>query len=183
MDVGELFALAIESHILGQCRKFWGTTTGGLDDFIGQLDQQTRDQLAASPSQITLLNSKIDVTGREKSVPFAIRNVRQNTLTLAILPTCFDAIGPDSLRQTLQDAPNKIVNFESYKTTTIEGGKSDALLAFKIVMDASAPATVYKCKIDLEIEKELAPDNSEIQHATDAEKQYASQLFEIAYAR
>jgi len=163
---------------LGFIRQFFGGTVKQLGAITETLDEQTRTELLASSTQITFLSRRIKVEGREKEIPFAIRNIRPNEIEFGINTRCFDAIGTDAIRQSAES----FVNFETFQSQTIEGGKSD-VFPLKIILDAAASPTIYKCEMTIDILNEIAPDGSQIQPATDAEKRYARQLFEVDYKK
>jgi len=174
-----IIAIVMLGLALGFIRNFFGGTVKQLEGITDTLDEQTRIELAASPNQITFLTSRIKVEGKDKSLFFAIRNVRQNEIEFDIDIDCFDAIGAESVRQTLINDPTTFVEFATFKTATIEGGKSD-VLPLKVTMSSSAPTTIYKCKLVLTVKEEIGPDGSQIQND---DLSYARKLFEIEYKK
>jgi len=178
-----IIAIVMLGLALGFIRTFFGGTVGELEEITQQLGEQTRNELLASPQQITFLTSRINVVGREKDLSFAIRNVRQNDIVFKITTQCFDAIGPESLRASAQ----AFVGFATFQTAEVEGGKSD-VLPLKITMDAAATPTIYKCEMILDIEEEFTKDpvtgqKTPLASTSGGITQYARKLFEIDYKK
>jgi len=162
---------------LGFIRTFFGGTVAQLGEITQQLDEQTRTQLLSSPQRVTFLTSTITVEGRTKSVPFAIRNVRPNDIEFGITTRCFDAIGTEAV----QESAEQWVQFQTFDTDTVVGGKSD-VLPLQITMDAAAVPTIYKCEMVLEILNEYSPDGATISPDSD-EPGYARKLFQLEYKK
>jgi len=159
-------------------RSFFGGTVAQLGEITERLDDQTREELLTSKKQITFLSRRVKVEGREKSFPFAIRNIRPNTIEFAIEIKCFDAIGDESVSQSAEDW----VSFQTFRTVEIEGGKSD-VMPLQVSMDAAAVPTIYKCIMEILIENEYTADGSTIQPSSEAARLYVTQRFEIDYKK
>ena len=163
---------------LGFIRSFFGGAVSQLGEITNSLDEQTRSELLQSPSQITFQTSRITVEGREKDLPFGVRNVRSNELQLAVHVDCFDAIGA-AAKAGVEGEEDWIV-FETFDTVNLEGGKSD-VLPLKVQVDAAAIPTIYKCELDLNIIAAYDNEGNEIQ--VDENAAYAKKLFEIEYKK
>lgn len=180
LSINAIVILILAITMLGLGLSFikgiFGGTVEKLKGIEKQLAEEERKTLQDSIDEITFLQSRIDVTGRSQSMMFAIRNNRgeeHEFLVNDVDPVdsskrtiqCFDALGSaaaDAIR-----ANPEIISFETYKTRSLDGQKSD-VLPMEIKVTAGTPASIYSCEMKIYI---------------DGTTEYAKKRFEILYKK
>jgi len=154
---------------LGFIRGMFGSTIEQFQALAGQLEQEDRNSLEQSPSEVTFLTSKIKMSGRSKTIYFAVRNNQADALVFEIKNSfnCYDAISSDAR----SEAANWIT-FDTYEERTIAGTDSSVMPLTVTIKPAALP-TIYSCKLEIPF-----PGGAE---GTD--ENYARYEFEIEYSK
>ena len=167
LSIEAIVVLIIAITVLGLGLSFVKSLFGGtfekLKGISEQLSEEDRRSLENSQFEITLLTSEITVTGKDVGLNFAIRNNRRSTVKFQLQGkeadrrafTCFDVIADDTIRTRVRDTANPIIKFDTFPDIKVDAGKS-AVIPLKISVEATAPPTIYACKLELKIIEEPA---------------------------
>ena len=166
LSINAIVILILAITMLGLGLSFikgiFGGTVEKLKGIQTQLAEEERKQLQESAEEITFLTTRIAVSGREKAINFALRNVLGDDTKFGISTAC-----SDSLEGTPEDM-TKIV-FKTYEFRTLDATKSD-VLPMVIEIGAGTTPTIYSCEMTITNEDEQGTI-------------YATKRFEIDYKK
>jgi len=180
LSINAIVILILAITMLGLGLSFikgiFGGTVEKLKGIEKQLEEEERKTLLDSIDEITFLSSRIEVSGRSKSIMFAVRNNRAESKTFLIngdIPGgtgrtihCFDALGTEAAEAIGIDP--SLISFETYEDREIDGQTTD-VLPMEIKVKAGTKATIYSCEMKVFIEGETVA--------------YAKKRFEILYKK
>jgi len=179
LSINAIVILILAITMLGLGLSFikgiFGGTVEKLKGIEKQLEEEERKTLLDSIDEITFLASRIEVSGRSKSIMFAVRNNRgtpNNFLINGDLPggtgrtiQCFDALGTEAAEAIRLDP--SLISFETYEEREIDGQTTD-VLPMSIKVQAGTANTIYSCEMKIFI---------------DGSEEYAKKRFEIQYKK
>ncbi|MFQ5621221.1 MAG: hypothetical protein ACE5FT_05225 [Candidatus Nanoarchaeia archaeon] len=160
---------------LGFIRNLFGGTVSQFEEIAGELDEEQLKSLKASTEEVTF-PQRISMGEQRKGVNFAIYNNRGGWLELSLDTDTCDGKScircDDMIGGAGDEDLSTLVKFDTYETIEVDAGNSE-VIPLQVIIDPSAPATMYRCVIELNIE------NAE--QSADTGQLYAKKRFEIDY--
>ncbi len=155
MAIEAIVVLIIAVTVLGLGLSFvksvFKTGTTSFGDVMTRVGEEQKRTLLDSVDSLTFPTTTLDADGKE--FVFAIRNNQRLKSTFSIQPafSCFDALGDDALRARVKTG--EVIQFESFTDYELAPTQS-AIIPVRFNVLGTAPATLYKCRVAVNVTKE-----------------------------